>query len=99
MFLGIYVLFLTAVPCHCHELLMQESAVRSGLTVSTSPCDGNETEMCTPFCCCTAVHGVNFFFVESASQFVEVKSEKLMTTYFASMGKAFRIKLRRPPIA
>jgi hypothetical protein len=98
MLLGLYVLLLTAVPCHCHDYVLHEAVAGCEMAASASAPDSNELEMCTPFCCCTAVHGASFFYVPALRHPVFANHEKPRTMYTARAGRAFHARLYRPPM-
>lgn len=60
-FLIFYVLMLTVVPCHCRDLCWSGCGEGAEWVDNAQTEDTDETEMCTPFCLCTAMHGANFF--------------------------------------
>ena len=103
--LSIYVLTISAIPCHCHEFFaVPEESVAEECPYSLHASHENhhnsdgchDAENCTPFCSCS--HSVNF---QTNTTFdfepVEVKHQ-LIIPYIEPALQSCLLKAPHPPI-
>ncbi|MDR1373327.1 MAG: hypothetical protein LBJ17_09495 [Dysgonamonadaceae bacterium] len=102
--LNIYVLLLSAIPCHCngHEALLDNADVHSAISMQCN--DNNtdnhtDTDTCSPFCASScSCHSVNIIMLSFS--FIEPMIYSITTNshYIEDSGLSVPHDFWRPPI-
>jgi hypothetical protein len=97
--LSLYILLLSAVPCHCDE---HDATYDNGEAQITSVAQHmkNHTDACTPFCTCPCGCHSAVSFAEPVSVIFPVYFSTSVTSYYrVGDGVSVPLDFRRPPQA
>jgi hypothetical protein len=99
--LSVYVLLLSATPCHCSGHGSLSGNANEQTAVIAQDADAHaDTDTCTPFCTCAgSCHSANLFAKTYSVTFPVIFSTQITTFYQANNGIFIPLDFWRPPQA
>ncbi|MCL1867383.1 MAG: hypothetical protein FWF72_00305 [Paludibacter sp.] len=99
--LSVYVLLLSAMPCHCNGHGSLSGIADEQTAIVAQDADTHaDTDTCTPFCtCASSCHSATLFSKIFAVTFPFISSTPIVSFYQANNGITVPLDFWRPPQA
>lgn len=98
--LSVYILLLSAIPCHCYGEGAPCGNDEGQITVVTQNVENHaDADTCTPFCACANCHSANLFSEQFSVTFPVYFPTSITSFYQANGGFSIPLNFWRPPQA